>query len=299
MKKILFLCIGAMALSACHRNKYEYDASGTFEATEIIVSSESTGRLEWFDIREGDVIQRGEQVGLVDTVQLHLNQIQLEANRQSVDSRTLDISRQIAATRQQIATQQRERDRTLRLIAAGAGNTKQLDDIDANIALLEKQLDAQQESLQSSNRSLSGEAAGVEAQVDAVRDRIRRSIVTSPIDGTVLLKYVEQGEYVTTGMPLFKVADLEEMTLRAYVTNAQLSGIKIGHRVSVFTDLGDNGSRRYDGTITWIADRAEFTPRTIQTKDERANLVYAVKINVPNDGYIKIGMYGDVNFNGQ
>ncbi|MCD7963774.1 MAG: HlyD family efflux transporter periplasmic adaptor subunit [Rikenellaceae bacterium] len=299
MRKIFIICTAIIAFSSCNRNKYDYDASGTFEATEIIVSSEATGRLEWFNIEEGDVVGSGEQVGLVDTVQLHLNKMQLLANRQAVESRTLYISQQVAATQQQIATQQRERDRTQRLIDANAGNTKQLDDINSNIAVLEEQLAAQRESLQSSNSSISGEAQGVEAQVAAVEDRIRRSIITSPIDGTVLLKYVEQGELTSTGMPLFKVADLDNMILRAYVTNGQLSQIKIEQQVTVFTDLGDKDSRRYDGTITWISDQAEFTPRTIQTKDERANLVYAIKIAVPNDGYIKIGMYGDINFNAQ
>ncbi|MCC8035443.1 MAG: HlyD family efflux transporter periplasmic adaptor subunit [Rikenellaceae bacterium] len=297
MKRILIAATIAVLFTGCHRNKYDYDASGTFEATEIIVSSEATGRLEWFDIEEGDLLSAGQQVGLVDTVQLHLNKLQLQANRQSVGSRTLDISRQIAATRQQIATQERERERTQRLIAADAANTKQLDDIDSDIEVLKKQLSAQQESIQSSNRSISGEAEGVEAQIASVEDRIFRSRISSPIEGTVLVKYAEQGEYTTTGMPLFKIADIQNMILRAYVTAPQLTQLKIGQQVTVYSDFGDKASRQYTGTITWISDQAEFTPKTIQTKDERANLVYAVKISVPNDGYIKIGMYGDIKFN--
>lgn len=299
MKKIFIISVAALVFFSCNRNKYNYDASGTFEATEIIVSSEATGRLEQFSIQEGDKLQAGEKIGLVDTVQLHLNRLQLQANRQAVGSRTLDISRQIAATQQQITTQQREKERTKKLISANAANTKQLDDIDANIAVLERQLAAQQESVQSSNRSISGETSGVEAQIASVEDRISRSIITSPISGIVLVKYAEQGEFTSPGMPLFKIADIDHMLLRAYVTSGQLSQLKTGQQVTVYTDSGDNGSRQYTGTVTWIADQAEFTPKTIQTKDERANLVYAVKIAVKNDGYLKIGMYGDVNFNFQ
>ncbi|MCD8072880.1 MAG: HlyD family efflux transporter periplasmic adaptor subunit [Alistipes sp.] len=299
MKRVITVAAIALILAGCHRNKYDYDASGTFEATEIIVSSEATGRLVWFDVLEGDILTAGQQVGLVDTVQLHLNKLQLVANRQSVGGRTLDISRQIAATRQQIATQERERERTRRLIAADAANTKQLDDIDSQIEVLKKQLSAQQESIQSSNRSISGEAEGVEAQIAAVEDLISRSRITSPIDGTVLVKYAEQGEYTSTGMPLFKIADVQDMILRVYVIAPQLTQLQIGQQVKVYSDFGDNGSREYTGTVTWISDQAEFTPKTIQTKDERANLVYAVKISVPNDGYLKIGMYGDINFNFQ
>ncbi|MCD8184955.1 MAG: HlyD family efflux transporter periplasmic adaptor subunit [Rikenellaceae bacterium] len=299
MKRVIIIGMALTAFTGCHPNKYEYDASGTFEATEIIVSSEATGRLEWFDIQKGDLVSAGQQVGLIDTVQLHPNRLQLQANLQAVGSRTLNISQQIAATEQQIATQEREKQRMERLIAADAANTKQLDDIHANIAVLQKQLAAQRESVQSSNSSISGELEGVQAQLAAVDDRIRRSLITAPIDGTVLLKYIEAGEYTTTGMPLFKIADVGHMTLRAYITNGQLSQLKLGQQVAVFTDLGDRQSRRYTGTVTWISDEAEFTPKTIQTKDERANLVYAVKIAVPNDGYIKIGMYGDINFNFQ
>ena len=289
--------IVALAVAGCNRSKYDYDASGTFEATEIIVSSEATGRLVWFSVEEGDRLQAGQQAGLIDTLQLHLGKVQLMASRQAVDSRRLDISQQIAATQQQIATQQRERERTQRLIAVNAANTKQLDDIDAAIAVLEKQLAAQRESLQSGNRSVSGEAEGLAAQVASVEDRIARSCIASPIDGTVLVKYAEQGEFASTGAPLFKIADVDHMIMRAYVTSGQLTQLQIGRQVTVYTDFGDSGSRQYDGTVTWISDQAEFTPKTIQTKDERANLVYAVKIAVANDGYLKIGMYGDVNFN--
>ncbi len=296
MKKIFVTTLIVLA-AGCKNGKYDYDASGTFEATEIIVSSEATGRLVWFSVEEGDRLGAGHQVGLVDTLQFHFSKIQLMASCRAVGSRALDISQQIAATQQQIATQRHERGRTERLIAVNAANTKQLDDIDAAIAVLEKQLAAQRESLQSSNRSVSGETEGLAAQVASVEDHIARSRIASPIDGTVLVKYVEQGEFASAGMPLFKIADVDHMILRAYITSGQLTQVKIGQQVTVYTDFGDGDSREYKGTVTWISDQAEFTPKTIQTKDERANLVYAVKISVENDGYLKIGMYGDVNFN--
>ncbi len=297
MKKILIAALAALAFAGCKNGKYDYDASGTFEATEIIVSSEATGRLVWFSVEEGDRLAAGQHVGLVDTVQLHLSKVQLMANRQAVGSRALDISLQIAATQQQIATQRHERGRVERLIAVNAANTKQLDDIDAAIAVLERQLEAQSESLRSGNESISGEAAGLAAQIASVEDRIARSRIASPIDGTVLVKYAEQGEFTSTGMPLFKIADVGHMILRAYVTSDQLTRLRLGQQVTIYTDFGQKDSRQYDGTVMWISDQAEFTPKTIQTRDERANLVYAVKISVENDSYLKIGMYGDVNFN--
>lgn len=296
MKKMPTLCIAAAMLAGCNPNKYPYDASGTFEATEVIVSAETSGRLQWFSVEEGDRLEAGEEIGLIDTIQLYLSKRQLQASRQAVGSRTLDIPRQIAALEQQIATQQHEKERIERLIAADAANTKQLDDINSSIAVLERQLAAQTESLQSSNKSISGEMSGVEAQIASVEDRIQRSRIKSPIQGTVLVKYAEESEFTSTGMPLFKVADLDQMILRAYVTSGELTQLKIGQQVKVHTDFGDNQSLEYTGTVSWISDQAEFTPKTIQTKDERENLVYAVKIAVENDGYIKIGMYADVTF---
>ena len=296
MKKMPTLCIAAAMLAGCNPNKYPYDASGTFEATEVIVSAETSGRLQWLSVEEGDRLEAGEEIGLIDTIQLYLSKRQLQASRQAVGSRTLDIPRQIAALEQQIATQQHEKERIERLIAADAANTKQLDDINSSIAVLERQLAAQTESLQSSNKSISGEMSGVEAQIASVEDRIQRSRIKSPIQGTVLVKYAEESEFTSTGMPLFKVADLDQMILRAYVTSGELTQLKIGQQVKVHTDFGDNQSREYTGTVSWISDQAEFTPKTIQTKDERENLVYAVKIAVENDGYIKIGMYADVTF---
>ena len=293
----LFITVSIIFLAvSCKNSNKNFDASGIFEATEIIVSSEANGKLLQFNVEEGQRVAAGEKLGYADTTQLHLSKLQLLQSAKSVGSRQLNISKQIAATQEQIASQQREKARTERLIEANAANTKQLDDINTGIAILERQLAAQQESLESSNRSISEQSSSVEIQVAQIKDLIAKSNVVSPITGTVLVKYAGQGEFTSIGKPLFKVGDIENMLLRAYITSGQLTQLKIGQEVKVFADYEDKGKREYDGTITWISDKSEFTPKTIQTRDERANLVYAVKIAVKNDGLIKIGMYGDVRF---
>jgi len=287
---IIFLAV------SCKNGNKNFDASGIFEATEVIVSSEANGKLLQFNVVEGQRVTAGEKLGYIDTTQLHLSKLQLLQSAKSVDSRQLNIAKQIAAIQEQIASQQREKERTERLIAANAANTKQLDDINTNIAILQRQLAAQQESLESNNRSISEQSSSVEIQVAQIEDQIAKSNIVSPITGTVLVKYAEQGEFTSMGKPLFKVADVENMLLRAYITSGQLTQLKIGQKVKVFADYENKGKREYEGIITWISDKSEFTPKTIQTRDERANLVYAIKIAVRNDGLIKIGMYGDVKF---
>lgn len=296
MKKVFVLLLAAAAVASCGRGKYVYDASGAFEAVEVIVSSEVNGRLLEFAVEEGSEVRAGEVVGFVDTTQLYLKREQLLASRRSLASRRLDIATQIAATEQQIAAQKRERDRVARLLAADAATQKQLDDLESAVAVLERQLKAQRASLESNNETLADEGAVIDVQIAQIDDQLARSRVSSPIDGVVLVKYAERGELTAAGRPLFKVADIDRMTLRAYVTSGQMTTLRLGQEVRVFTDFGDRGVREYPGEVVWISDRAEFTPKTIQTRDERANLVYAVKISVPNDGYIKIGMYGDVKF---
>ena len=287
---IIFLAV------SCKNGNTDFDASGIFEATEIIVSSEANGKLLQFNVAEGQHVAAGEKLGYIDTTQLHLSKLQLLQSAKSVDSRQLNIAKQIAAIQEQIASQQREKERTERLIAANAANTKQLDDINTGIAVLQRQLAAQQESLESNNRSISGQSSSVEIQVAQIKDQIAKSNIAPPITGTILVKYAEQGEFTSMGKPLFKVADVENMQLRAYITSGQLTQLKIGQKVKVFADYEDKGKREYEGTVTWISDKSEFTPKTIQTRDERANLVYAIKIAVRNDGLVKIGMYGDVKF---
>ncbi len=295
MKKLLILGLILMAVS-CQNGKYKYDASGVFEATEVIVSAEAAGKLMVFDLNEGQEIRMNEEIGYIDTIQLHLSKMQLLSNMGTVNSRRQDISKQIAATQQQIATQKREQERTQRLIEANAATNKQLDDIVAQIAVLEKQLAAQLSTLERGNMGVSSESSALDIQVAQIEDQLMKSHIVSPIDGTVLVKYAEQGEFTSVGKPLFKVADLKNMILRAYVTSGQLTQLKIGQKVTVYADYEEKESRSYQGEVIWISGKSEFTPKTIQTRDERVNLVYAIKIAVANDDLLKIGMYADVKF---
>lgn len=296
IKNILYFSF-VILLSACGRGNGDYDASGVFETTEVIVSAETNGKIMQFDITEGQFLDAGKEIGYIDTVQLYLKKMQLLANMKSVKTRYTDVPRQIAATKQQIATQRNELKRFENLVKSNAANQKQVDDINAQILVLERQLAAQTETLENSNRGVSEESTGLDIQVAQLNDQLQKSIVTSPIKGTVLSKYAEQGELATQGRVLFKIADMDNMFLRAYITSGQLTEVKIGQQVRVFADFGEKDMKEYAGTITWISDKSEFTPKTIQTRDERANLVYAVKIAVKNDGYLKKGMYGELKLN--
>lgn len=295
--KFFVIAIAFAILTSCGNGNGTYDASGIFEATEVIVSAKGTGELMQFNIEEGQNVEAGKQVGYIDTLQLHLKKMQLLANMKSVESRHYNVSKQIASIQQQIATQKTEQKRYENLVRSNAANQKQLDDINAQILLLEKQLSAQTETLENNNRSVSGESSGLVAQVAQLEDQIQKSIISSPINGTVLSKYAEQGELATQGRTLFKVADIENMKLRVYITADQLTALKLGQSVKVYADQGKSGRKEYPGTIMWISDKAEFTPKTIQTRDERANLVYAMKVAVKNDGLIKKGMYGEIKIN--
>lgn len=296
MKRSFAYPLLVLLAASCVEGNKAYDASGVFESTEVTVSAEGNGKILSLDIQEGDRLEAGQIVGCIDTVQLHLSEVQLEASRRAVGSGWLDISRQIAALESQIGKQRQELDRFTKLEKAGASNRKQVEDIQAQIETLERQLAAQKESLNSSNRNVSGQADALEAQIEQIRDRIRKCVITSPVAGTVLAKYSEAGEFAALGRALFKVADIDNIRLRAYITADQLTTLKLGQQVRVFTDQGSSGRKEYAGTLIWISDKAEFTPKTIQTRDERANLVYAVKIAVENDGLIKLGMYGDIKF---
>ena len=296
MKRSFAYPLLVLLAASCVEGNKAYDASGVFESTEVTVSAEGNGKILSLDLQEGDRLEAGQIVGCIDTVQLHLSEIQLEASRRAVGSGRLDISRQIAALESQIDKQRQELDRFTKLEKAGASNRKQVEDIQAQIETLERQLAAQEESLNSSNRNVSGQADALEAQIEQIRDRIRKCVITSPVAGTVLAKYSEAGEFAALGRALFKVADIDNIRLRAYITADQLTALKLGQQVRVFADQGSSGRKEYAGTLIWISDKAEFTPKTIQTRDERANLVYAVKIAVENDGLIKLGMYGDIKF---
>ncbi|WP_346856094.1 HlyD family efflux transporter periplasmic adaptor subunit [uncultured Draconibacterium sp.] len=295
MKVLKFILISAVTifLSSCNNKNGVYDASGTFEATEIVVSSEGNGRILSFDVIEGETLKKNQQVGYVDSVQLYLSKKQLQKSINAIKSRHPEIQKQIAVIEQQIATQKIEKQRVENLLKANAANQKQLDDIDAHIALLEKQLEAQKSSLIITTKGLNEDVSTIEVQIEQLNDQLEKCRIINPIDGTVLVKYTEENELAVPGKSLYKVADIENMIFRAYLTSDQLTKIQMGQKVKVFADFGQE-TRDYDGKIEWISSKSEFTPKTIQTQDERANLVYAIKIGVKNDGYLKIGMYGQL-----
>ncbi len=307
---LLHLSILTLFMVSCSNQEKECDATGTFEATEVTVSAKSTGELKTFDITEGQLVESGVVVGQIDAYQLQMTAQQLEAqkrqlamSRNATDSRRLDLEKQLSSINQQISNTQRERQRFSELVRDGAVPRKQLDDINNQIKVLERQRDATRDQIRSNNASLSEQSKGISAQIDGIdaqrkqiADQIANAEVKAPLSGTVLEKYVERGEFVATGKPLFKIADTQNMYLRAYVTSSQLKDIKVGQKVKVFADYGGGQKKEYNGTISWISSRSEFTPKTILTDDERADLVYAVKIAIKNDGYVKIGMYGEVKF---
>ena len=302
----------SFVLAACGNKEKKYDATGTFEATEVTVSAKATGELKTFDVSEGQTVEQGALVGSIDAYQLQQTSEQLEAQkrqlgatRSATDSRRIDLEKQLSSINQQIANAQRERQRFTELVADGAVPKKQLDDINYQIKVLERQLEATRDQIRSNNASLAEQSKGIGAQIDGlnaqqrqIADQIANAQVKAPIAGTVLEKYVERGEFVAIGKPLFKMADVQNMYLRAYVTSSQLKDLKIGQKVKVFADYGDKQKKTYEGTIAWISSRSEFTPKTILTDDERADLVYAVKVAIKNDGFVKIGMYGEVKLEG-
>lgn len=293
MKRIFICCTLPLLAAACGRNG-DFDATGTFEATEVVVSAEAAGRILRFDAEEGDWLEAGRQVGAIDTVQLYLQKLQLERQRASVVSNRPDIAKQVASLREQIAKQQTERRRVENLLRDGAATTKQLDDIDAQIKVLDGQLEAQLSTLRNNAASIDENSSSIELQIARIEDQLAKCRIASPVAGTVLAKYSEAGELASVGRPLMKVADLDRIYLRAYFTSDQLAALKLGQEVTVTADFGGDSRIDYPGRIVWIASESEFTPKTIQTRDSRANLVYAVKIAVENDGRLKIGLYGEV-----
>ena len=298
LKLLFYIGLGALLFASCSNKDGDYDASGAFEATEIIVSSEASGKIEYLNIMEGQQLEKGQQVGLIDTTQLYLQKMNLLTNIKGVRSQQPNIAAQTASIKEQITTLEREKQRTTNLIEANAATQKQLDDINGQIEVLQKQLSASESTLQKSSQNITAQSSSMDIQIEQIEDRLKKSIITSPITGTVLNKYAEEGELANMGTPLFKIADINNMILRVYVTNDQLSNIKLNNKVQVIVNNSkDSDSNRvYEGTVTWISDKSEFTPKTIQTKNERANLVYAMKVSVKNDGYLKIGMYGEVKF---
>jgi len=300
----------SLLFSACSNKKNNYDASGTFEATEIMVPAEANGVIEVFNINEGETLDSGEQIGYIDTTQLYLKKKQLEAQIKATGSKLPNIAAQTAQFKQQAAVIQtrlnyvkKEQKRIQNLVKADAATPKQLDDINAQVEEAQEQLkavneqgSAQTSALRTQHSGISSEKNPLYIQIQQVNDQLEKSKIINPAKGTVLTKFAEKDEMAVVGKPLYSIADLSTITLRAYITGDQFTSIRLGQKVKVFVDAKSGKMKEYDGTVSWINDKAEFTPKTIQTKDERANLVYAVKISVKNDGYLKIGMYGEVSF---
>ena len=295
MKK-LFIIAMAATMVACSGEKNEFDATGVFEATEVVVSAEQTGKLLTFDVTEGSKVEANTEVGLVDTVQLYLKARQIGAAKLVYSAQMPEVQKQLAGLKQQLVKSRQEEARFATLVKEGAANQKMLDDASSQVAVLQKQVDALQSTLQNSTNSLSAQMNTADVQQLQVLDQLQKCHIASPIAGVVLEKYAECGEFTATGKPLFKVADINNIYLRAYITADQLTGLRLGQKVKVYADQGKEDRKEYEGTLTWIADKAEFTPKTIQTRNERANLVYAIKVSVRNDGLIKMGMYGEVAF---
>ncbi len=287
----LLLVIG---LGGCGSNSDSVDASGNFEAVETIISAEGSGKIMELNLEEGQTLKVGDVVGLIDTTQLHLRKMQLIYSIRAVLARQPDAASQLSTIRKQIETANHEKNRVESLLKDDAATKKQLDDLIAQVDLLEKQYTAMQKSLAITTQSLRSETLPLKAQVEQLEDQIAKSIVVNPIPGTVLSKYVEKSETVSPGKPIYKVADITSLLLRAYISGDQLTSVKLGQKVKVLVDDVAEKSKSYEGVVEWVSDKAEFTPKTIQTKAERANLVYAMKVRVANDGSLKIGMYADL-----
>ncbi len=312
MKRLFQLLIlgGITVLASCKSGNGKYDANGTFEANEVIVSSELSGKILSFSVEEGMLLAKDTVVGTVDAANITLQKEQVEASVAALSEKTADVSPAVRLLENQLAVQQsqlnnllHEQARVQNLLKQDAATGKQLDDITAqvdvarkNLAVTQQQINVQKNNVATQNRSILSEGKPLQKRVAQLNDQLKKANIINPVGGTVITKYAEPGEITAAGKALYKIADLSTMTLRAYVTGSQLSQIKLGQTVKVLVDNGADKYREMPGTITWISDKAEFTPKTIQTKDERANLVYATKIKVKNDGYIKIGMYGEVKF---
>lgn len=292
MKRVIYIATAILMVSCS--NEVDYDAQGTFEATEVVVSAEASGRILNFNVVEGEPIEANSVVGVIDSLQLHLQRKQLKAQQSALLSSRPNKDKQVASLRSQITKQQTELQRVGNMLKDGAATQKQYDDIEAQIADLEGQLSATLSTLNNNTSTINENATALEAQIAALNDRIAKCCISSAVSGTVLVKYAEAGEFTTAGRPLMRVANLENIYLRAYFTSDQLANVKLGDEVTVTADFGGDERYDYNGRVAWISAKSEFTPKSIQTKDSRANLVYAVKIAVKNDGRLKIGLAGEV-----
>lgn len=295
MKKSIIYIAALAALSfSCGNGDDATDASGSFEAVETIISAEATGKILSLKISEGEQLQSGQLVGAIDSTQLYLMKLQLLQNKKAVLSGRPDTKTQVESLKKELSNAIDDRNRIANLVKGGVASKKQLDDAESRIQVLQARIDSQSSVLGTTTSSLNEQASAIDLQLAQIEDQLRKCRLVNPINGQVLTKYVEPNELTSVGKPLYKIADLSTMVLRAYITGNQLAQVKLNQKVTVFTDDGKGGLTPSEGNITWISDKAEFTPKTIQTKDERANLVYAIKINVKNAGLLKIGMYGEV-----
>lgn len=294
IQKFLLSSLLLLLLFSCNETEPESDAYGNFEATEVTVSAETNGKLLFFDVEEGQQLEAGTLVGIVDTTQVHLQKLQLQASIGTIYTKQRDPSADIRVLEEQKQNLIRERNRVQALLEDKAATPKQLDDMNGQIQVVEQQIAAARRNTQIANQGITSETRPLQAQIDLLNEQIRKSYIYNPIVGTVLVKLVEPSEIVTFGMPLYKIANLETLTLRAYLSGELLPRVKIGQEVTVRIDHGKDAWQDFPGEVTWIANKAEFTPKTIQTKEERVNLVYAIKVKVKNDGTLKIGMPGEV-----
>ena len=292
--KHLIPLLAITILFSCKKTEKNYDASGSFEAEETIISAEAAGTIKEFAVAEGQQLKAAQVIGYIDSTQLYLKKKQLTASIGAVLSKRPDIALQLGALDEQLKTADKEKQRMTSLVSSGAGTQKQLDDVTAQINVINKQKEALQSTLSITTNGITQETLPLYVQIEQLNDQLTKCKIINPINGTVLAKYVEPNEVAAPGKPLYKIADLNEIILRAYINGSQLSQVKLGQQVKVFVDDGAENYKEYAGEITWISEKAEFTPKTIMTKDERANLVYALKIKVKNDGYLKLGMYGEV-----
>ena len=292
MKTFIKIILVSIVLSSCNKNNENADAYGNFETTEVTVSSEANGKIEFLNIEEGNEIKKGEIVALIDTLQLHFNKEQLRASIATVQSKSASVLSQISVLNEQLKTAKIEQNRILNMFNENAATKRQVDEIEGKVNVINKQIN----SVQTQNAPILNEVKSIEVQIAKLEDQIKKSQVINPIDGTVLTKYAEASEITAFGKPLYKIANLNEMELRVYFSETQLPQIKIGQHVKVVIDSNDS-TKSYNGTISWISSQAEFTPKVIQTKEERTNLVYAVKVKVKNDGSLKIGMPAEVWLN--
>ncbi len=294
MKNLFSTTLIFLSLVSCEKNKNKYDASGTFESKETIISSEANGVIKELNIEEGQALEAGTYIGYIDSVQLYLKKKQMEAQIKTTLIQRPHIAIQIASLQAQLKATQREKERVSNLLKSDAATQKQMDDVTAQVDILIKQIEAQQSSLGITRQSISQQAHPLQVQIEQLNDQLSKYKIINPVEGTILSKYAEVNEMTTPGKQLYKIADLSSLVLRAYITGDQLAKIKLNQKVSVLVAAQHTETKSYEGHIEWVSNKAEFTPKTIQTQDERANLVYAVKIRVKNDGYLKIGMYADV-----